>query len=131
MIPNDARGQWLFVLALFGLGAIMWAIVVGWARGRRPLVPVPVGHRRNEHEAFRDLAISRARWVCLGVALAGFATWGSVVIAMEVFEATIAVDVVVGVVVATTAAWAVLTWAWAPITQSDVDGRLKEWQEEQ
>jgi deoxycytidine triphosphate deaminase len=131
VIPDDARGQWLFVLALFGLGAIMWAIVVGWARGRRPLIPVPVGHRRNEHEAFRDLAVSRTRRVCGGVAAAGLATWGSVAIAMEVFEATTAVDVVVGVVVATAAAWAVLTWAWDPITQSDVDGRLKEWQEGQ
>lgn len=129
VIPDDTRGQWLFVLAFFGLGTIMWAIVVGWARGRRPLIPVPVGHRRNEHEAFRDLAVSRVRWVCLGVAAAGLATWGSIAIAMEVFEASAAIDVVVGVVVAAVAAWIVLTWAWDPITQSDVDGRLKKWQE--
>lgn len=129
VIPDDGRGQLLFVIALFGLGAIMWAIVVGWARGRRPLMPVPVGYRRNEHEAFRDLAVSRVRWVCVGVAAAGLVVWGSLAIAMEVLNATAAVDVVVGVVIATAAAWAVLKWAWSPITQSDVDKRLKEWQE--
>ncbi len=130
VIPDDARGQWLFVLAFFGLGVIMWAIVVGWARGRRPLVPVPVGYRRNEHEAFRDLAVSRARWVCLGIAAAGLATWGSIAVTMGVFEASTAIDVGVGVVVAAASAWAVLTWAWNPITQSDVDRHLKSWQEE-
>jgi deoxycytidine triphosphate deaminase len=129
VIPDDPRGQVLFVLSFFGLGVIMWAIVVGWARGRRPLVPVPVGHRRNEHEAFRDLAVSRARRICLGIAATGLATWGSIAIAMAVFEASTAIDVVVGVVVAIAVACAVLTWVWKPITQGDVDRRLKRWED--
>jgi hypothetical protein len=58
------------------------------------------------------------------------ATWGSVAVAMKLFGATTAVDVVVGVVVATASVWIVLTWAWNPITQADVDGRLKKWLDE-
>jgi dCTP deaminase len=126
VVPDDARGQWLFVIALFGLAAIGGAITVAAVRGRRPLKPSPLGYKRTEEEAVRDLQISRIRRLAIAVVIASTAAWGAVAIAMGLEQST-AVDVLAGIGAALAGALAVLSWGWKPITPGDVKNRIETW----
>ena len=126
VVPDDPRGQWLFVLALFGLAAIGGAITVAAVRGRRPLKPAPLGYKRTEEEAVRDLEVSRIRRLAVAVVIASVATWGAVAIAMA-FEQPSAIDVLAGVGASLVGMLAVLTWGWRPITPGDVKNRIETW----
>jgi dCTP deaminase len=126
VVPDDARGQWLFVLALFGLAAIGGAVTVAAVRGRRPLKPAPLGYKRTEEEAVRDLQISRIRRLSIATVIAAAITWGAVAVAIG-FGQSPAIDVLAGIVAALVGAICVLTWGWQPITPGEVKGRIESW----
>lgn len=128
VIPDDGRGQWLFVLGIFGFAAVFAALVLGVARGRRPPAPAPHGHRRVEKEAVRDLEILRTRRLCVAAGCASVLTVGSLAVAIDVIEVGVYGAVGVGLAIITLCLYAIFRAVWEPITQRKVDRKLAAWQ---
>jgi deoxycytidine triphosphate deaminase len=130
VIPKTREGQWLFVLGLFGLAAIVCATTVGVVRGRRPGAPDLNDVRQTRLEAYRDVVINRRQWLAGGAAAASAATWGAVMITVALGWST-PVDVLVGILVGCLATCLALRFCWNPVTPRRVSERMAAWYAEE
>jgi deoxycytidine triphosphate deaminase len=126
LVPNDRTEQWISLVGLVALVAVLSAAVVGLVAVRRPARPDPHGVRRTEREAYGYLRVGRRRWLCLGLAgvvgVTGAAVAGAVALHWPGFG--VALVGVVVLLVACACAWPL---CWRPITPQKVDEQLARW----
>lgn len=127
-IVPDHRGEQIFLaVALFGVGAIIYALLSPFRVGRKRIPPDPLSAQTVRTEALRDLRMERMqKWSYAGVALALLATL--IVAAGTEQWLPWYLPAAAGLIVLAVCIYKLWGWIWEPIPPAKVDERVRRWE---
>jgi dCTP deaminase len=129
VVANSTSGRIVEVLALFGLAAIVAALVSPFRR-RREYPPVdPSGVAYARAEALRDLRAERIRCISLATILFALLVVGGIAATLDLGVPWWISSVVVMLALAV-GLWRRWDFVWQPLPRKRVDDRVRNWERE-